>query len=260
MPNVSNQVDQDSKVFREFIFSAEFGPNGQRMLSFAPSWPEKAGPESWAGAYGGLVSYESAIDAAGYATEREMLDAKAANKVIMAAVDGSGNMHMVKNAMGKESVITMHELYEAHGMTPPSAEYLASLALQENINAVFMACVTEGMDRDRATEVLSDLIHETQAEVVAKGWFTTTLGSCSSPVQKEAEAYFARDLSEFWIVNENGDNVRIVEQRGDDGCDYRRMSHDKVARLFHDGDEIMISAEFDYHARPFTLEEPAPGL
>ncbi|AQT06231.1 hypothetical protein [Acetobacter persici] len=69
-----------------------------------------------------------------------------------------------------------------------------------------------------------------------------------------------RDKSEYWIVNEDGQNVRIAAGRGSDGCHYRRDGENTVFRLVrHDG-ETFVDGEFSYHAQPFIqTKERSPS-
>ncbi|GBQ84755.1 hypothetical protein AA14337_2905 [Acetobacter malorum DSM 14337] len=67
-----------------------------------------------------------------------------------------------------------------------------------------------------------------------------------------------QDKAQYWIVNEDGQNVRISEGKGSDGCFYRREGHDTVLRLVqHDG-ETLVDGEFAYHAQAFIRPEENP--
>ena len=57
----------------------------------------------------------------------------------------------------------------------------------------------------------------------------------------------------FWIVNENGDNVRISNSVGDDGCNYEINEKEGSAiQIGKEGnEERFISGEFDLHYKPF---------
>lgn len=59
-----------------------------------------------------------------------------------------------------------------------------------------------------------------------------------------------------WIVNENGDDIRITDGWGDDGCQYSISGNgERVARIGHDGEDFYEAGAFDAHDRPYSEKE-----
>lgn len=63
----------------------------------------------------------------------------------------------------------------------------------------------------------------------------------------------AKDLMPAWIVNESGDDVRIVLGRGDDGEPYRVDRDARTVLRVHD--DGLVSGEFDLHDMPFSQKK-----
>ncbi len=77
---------------------------------------------------------------------------------------------------------------------------------------------------------------------------------CEIPMTHSTCSATESPRTEYWIVNEDGQNIRITDGVGEDGCSYRREGDDTVIRLRHtETDETEITGEFQYHAKPFSL-------
>lgn len=63
-------------------------------------------------------------------------------------------------------------------------------------------------------------------------------------------------MTRFWIVDESGDDVEIVDGRDQYGCLYQ-MSEDgsHVQRIHEDGEGCWVTGEFDRHDRPYREKE-----
>lgn len=70
-------------------------------------------------AYHGMNSYESALDAAGYAREADMRAPDAPIFVAMGTIDDDGTLHIATPAFSDS--VTAAEIYAAHGLTLPDA-------------------------------------------------------------------------------------------------------------------------------------------
>lgn len=57
----------------------------------------------------------------------------------------------------------------------------------------------------------------------------------------------------FWIVNESGEDIQVVDGIGSDGCIYEIDPSDDTAvvRITHDGMGLYYSGEFDLHHTKF---------
>ena len=56
-----------------------------------------------------------------------------------------------------------------------------------------------------------------------------------------------------FIVNENGDNVKVVNGNGDDGCHYELCEQGNVQRIQISGDNAgEVLGEFDPHDKPYV--------
>lgn len=59
-----------------------------------------------------------------------------------------------------------------------------------------------------------------------------------------------------WIVNEAGDDIKIVDGTGTDGCKYVfPVSGDGVWRIVPDEHGDRVAGEFDFHEQPFSGKE-----
>ena len=92
-------------IVREMVFDRPTGA-ALPMPSFAPDIPDgAAGPLSatgWARAYGMMLSYESAIDAAGFKTEAEMKAETSPRLVLLAMVDDLGSVTFTYAGEGRQ--------------------------------------------------------------------------------------------------------------------------------------------------------------
>jgi hypothetical protein len=104
---------------REVLLDYPAYRDGKIKLYDAPSAEtrhDKA--EDWVKSYGAMVSYESALDAAGYARERDMRKEDAPVFVTLAKIYHDGSMQVLSLHHGLMT-ISADELCEAHGVELP---------------------------------------------------------------------------------------------------------------------------------------------
>lgn len=103
---LSREVLLDFPAFRE----------GKIKLINAPAGEARHGKaEEWVAAYGGMVSYESALDAAGYERESEMREADAPVFVTLARIHHDGSVQVQSQVHGTLTA-TADAVYAAHGI------------------------------------------------------------------------------------------------------------------------------------------------
>jgi len=102
-------------LIREILLDRQAFDRGEIRLSEAPAGdPKTLDAAGFAFAYGGMVSYESALDAAGYATEEEMDEPEAKVLVMQAEIHDDGRIVVLSR--GDEFSAEAKDIYAAHEM------------------------------------------------------------------------------------------------------------------------------------------------
>lgn len=62
----------------------------------------------------------------------------------------------------------------------------------------------------------------------------------------------------YWIVDESGDDVEIIDGRDKYGCTYQSSADGRfIERIHNDGEGCWVTGEFDRHDRPYSEKEKA---
>lgn len=117
---------------KELLLDKAAWDRNEIHLADAPTAPRDYTSAGFEAAYGGMVSYESALDAAGYRFEREMSAPGAKIWVTLCQVDPDGAIRTTKN--GQALRASVDEIYAAHHQLAPQrirdASQLATRAKQ----------------------------------------------------------------------------------------------------------------------------------
>lgn len=107
-------------VMKELLLDYDAYRHGQFKLSQAPSEPDArpATADDWAAVYGGMTSYESALDAAGYMFEREMKEPDAPVLVLLCRITTEGSVLYRPKGGSAEVEVSAVAIFAAHDFEP----------------------------------------------------------------------------------------------------------------------------------------------
>lgn len=140
---------------KEYLLDKAAWDADRIQLADAPSPISDYSATGYSQAYGGMVSYESALDAAGYAREDQMHEPDAKIWVTMCKVTEDGGLRAAKS--GRSLAANVDEVYLAHGMLAPAREREA---------AIMADLANSASTRKQATFLLQQAAFELGREII----------------------------------------------------------------------------------------------